>query len=577
MEEVFSVMPLSEATRSAGPGFIPQYKFSQGIQMSSYLVIARKWRPSLFEEIVGQGHVTRTLRNAISSGRVAHAYLFSGPRGVGKTTAARILAKGLNCANGPTPVPCNECASCRGIATGSSVDVFEIDGASNNSVDNVRELTESVRYVPTHGKYKVYIIDEVHMLSVAAFNALLKTLEEPPPHAVFIFATTEVHKIPLTILSRCQRFDFKRIPFRELQGHLKKIVEEEGIEYEDKAVFQLAREADGSLRDGQSLLEQVLAYSGKDLKESDVSDALGLMDRSVLYDLLSAVIRKDPGTALNIVEKIYDFGYDLKRGCSELLEHVRDLTVLKSTGAASLLDLPDSEIERLGALAEAVELPRLHMIFSMISRGYEEVVKGASPRFSFEMSLLKAAEFDDLKPVEELISRIEALRQKIEGTGGANGPRPEAPKGAVAVGTGARFPERPSFPRKSAPEVAPVAPPKASEATAPYSAPPVSQGFSDLIGYIRARNAELAEPFSVATLRLDGDCLDVSAPGRAGGKILSNKGAIEAALEDFYKRPVKLRLGGLGSTEKKKDDPVVADARRILGARVIEDRRRTNV
>lgn len=540
-----------------------------------YLVIARKWRPSLFEEIVGQGHVTRTLRNAISSGRVAHAYLFSGPRGVGKTTAARILAKGLNCADGPTPVPCNECASCKGIAAGSSVDVFEIDGASNNSVDNVRELTDSVRYVPTQGKYKVYIIDEVHMLSTAAFNALLKTLEEPPPHAVFIFATTEVHKIPLTILSRCQRFDFKRIPFRELQGHLKKIVEEEGIKYEDKAVFQLAREADGSLRDGQSLLEQVLAYSGKDLKESDVSDALGLMDRSVLYDLLTAVIQKDPKTALNIVEKIYDFGYDLKRGCSELLEHVRDLTVLKSTGAASLLDLPDSEIERLGALAEAVELPRLHMIFSIVSRGYEEVVKGASPRFSFEMSLLKAAEFDDIKPVEELISRIEGLRQKIEGAGGANGPRAEAPKGAVAAtGTVARSPERPPFPRKGAAE---ATPPKASEATAPYAGTPVSQGLSDLISYIRSRNAELAEPFSVATLRLDGDCLDVSAPGRAGGKILSNKGAIEAALEDFYKRPVKLKLNGLGSTEKKKEDPVVADARRILGARVIEDRRRTDV
>lgn len=544
--------------------------------MSSYLVIARKWRPSLFEEIVGQGHVTRTLRNAISSGRVAHAYLFSGPRGVGKTTAARILAKGLNCADGPTPVPCNECASCKGIAGGSSVDVFEIDGASNNSVDNVRELTDSVRYVPTQGKYKVYIIDEVHMLSTAAFNALLKTLEEPPPHAVFIFATTEVHKIPLTILSRCQRFDFKRIPFRELQGHLKKIVEEEGIKYEDKAVFQLAREADGSLRDGQSLLEQVLAYSGKDLKESDVSDALGLMDRSVLYDLLTAVIRKDPRTALNIVEKIYDFGYDLKRGCSELLEHVRDLTVLKSTGAASLLDLPDSEIERLGALAEAVELPRLHMIFSIISRGYEEVVKGASPRFSFEMSLLKAAEFDDLKPVEELIARIEGLRQKIEGAGGVHGPRAEAPKGAVAAaGSGSRFPERPPFPRKSAATEA--GPPKASEATAPYAGTPVPEGLSDFVSYIRSRNAELAEPFSVATLRLDGDCLDVSAPGRAGGKILANKGAIEAALEDFYKRPVKLRLNGAGSAEKKKEDPIIADARRILGARVIEDRRRTDV
>ncbi|OGQ04990.1 MAG: DNA polymerase III, subunit gamma and tau, partial [Deltaproteobacteria bacterium RBG_19FT_COMBO_58_16] len=309
--------------------------------MSSYLVIARKWRPSLFEEIVGQAHVTRTLSNAVSSGRVAHAYLFSGPRGVGKTTAARILAKCLNCAEGPTPTPCNNCESCKTIASGSSVDVFEIDGASNTGVDNVRELRESVRYVPTRGKYKIYIIDEVHMLSTAAFNALLKTLEEPPPHAAFIFATTEVHKIPATILSRCQRFDFKRIPFRDIYAHLKKILTAEGVKFEDKAVYTLAREADGSLRDGQSLLEQSLAFGGAELKDSDVIEALGLMDREMLFSLSEGMISGSGSACLNIVEKIYEFGYDLKRALSDLLEHIRDLTVLKVTGNAELLDLPD--------------------------------------------------------------------------------------------------------------------------------------------------------------------------------------------------------------------------------------------
>src|SRR3989337_886376 len=216
--------------------------------MSSYQVIARKWRPGLFDEVVGQAHVTRTLRNAISSGRIAHAYLFSGPRGVGKTTAARILAKCLNCSTGPTVTPCNECASCKGITGGSSVDVFEIDGASNNSVDNVREISESVRYVPAQGKYKVYIIDEVHMLSTAAFNALLKTLEEPPAHAIFIFATTEVHKVPATVLSRCQRHEFKRIPKAQIEGHLKALCAKEGIKAEDAALSRLASLAEGSVR-----------------------------------------------------------------------------------------------------------------------------------------------------------------------------------------------------------------------------------------------------------------------------------------------------------------------------------------
>ena len=373
--------------------------------MSSYQVIARKWRPGVFEEVVGQAHITRTLRNAIASGRIAHAYLFSGPRGVGKTTAARILAKCLNCVNGPTVTPCGTCEPCRGITTGSSVDVFEIDGASNNSVDNIREISESVRYVPSLGKYKVYIIDEVHMLSTAAFNALLKTLEEPPAHAIFIFATTEVHKIPATILSRCQRFDFKRIPFRDIQAHLKKIVEKEGIPFEEQALFMLAREADGSLRDSQSLLEQSLAFAGGELKAAHVAEALGLMDRSILFEISEAVAGKDAAACLKIVEKIYGFGYDLKRATSDLLEHLRDLTVLKVTADASLLDLPDSELERLGELCSRVGAERLHMLFSIVSKGYEDVSRSAHPRYALEMTLLKAAHFDERGSKGSLLKR----------------------------------------------------------------------------------------------------------------------------------------------------------------------------
>lgn len=529
----------------------------------SYLVIARKWRPNLFEEIVGQAHVTRTLKNAVSSGRVAHAYIFSGPRGVGKTTAARILAKSLNCVNGPTATPCNACESCKGIASGSSVDVFEIDGASNTSVDNVRELRESVRYVPTQGKYKVYIIDEVHMLSGSAFNALLKTLEEPPPHAVFIFATTEVHKIPATILSRCQRFDFKRIPFRDIQQHLKKIVTEEGIKFEEQALFTLAREADGSLRDSQSLLEQVLAFSaGGELKDSDVSEALGLMDRSILYEISEAMISKDAKACLNIVEKIYEFGYDLKRGCSDLLEHLRDLTVIKVTGDPSLLDLPDSETERLGAIASGTGAERLHMLFNIISRGYEEISRSPSPRYSFEMALLKGAALDDLKPVAELISRLESL------------------KSGVSVASAASpFTPAPKLPAREERQYArPTANHPAEPASAPKAAPAGSE--DGLAVYLKQKIRSLADTLKSATVKANGNELEISAPSDKAAAIEIKKEQIEAVAEEFLKRKVRIKIIQTANddAQKKRDsDPLIKAAVHALGGKIIDDRRRTNV
>jgi len=250
----------------------------------SYLVLARKWRPQLFEEVIGQRHVTQTLQNAISQQRVAHAFLFTGARGVGKTSSARILAKALNCEKGLRTNPCNECASCQEITHGTSMDVIEIDGASNRGIDEIRELRENVRYTPAKSRYKVYIIDEVHMLTKEAFNALLKTLEEPPPHIVFIFATTEPHKIPATILSRCQRYDFKRIPFREVVESLKWIVEKEGIQISQRGLLSIAQGSEGSLRDAQSLLDQVIAYSGREIRDEDVVEVLGLIDRRVLSD-----------------------------------------------------------------------------------------------------------------------------------------------------------------------------------------------------------------------------------------------------------------------------------------------------
>jgi DNA polymerase-3 subunit gamma/tau len=291
----------------------------------SYLVLARKWRPQTFDEIVGQKHISDTLSNAIRSDRVAHAFLFTGVRGVGKTTAARVLAKALNCEKGPTPKPCNKCSNCLEVTAGNCVDVLEVDGASNTGVNDVREIIENVRYQPAKSRFKIYIIDEVHMLSTSAFNALLKTLEEPPPHVKFIFATTDPHKVPHTIHSRCQRYDFRRIPARLIVERLAEIAKADGIAVSERGLYLIAREAEGSMRDAQSLFDQVIAYAGKKINDEDVAGALGLADRALLFDLAAAIIERNPAKALEVVERLHRFGYDLRRFVRELLEHVRNL------------------------------------------------------------------------------------------------------------------------------------------------------------------------------------------------------------------------------------------------------------
>lgn len=522
---------------------------------SSYQVIARKWRPGVFEQIVGQEHVTRTLKNAVKTGRFAHAYLFCGPRGVGKTTAARILAKCLNCLGEPSSAPCNSCDSCKSIANGSSMDVIEIDGASNNSVDNIRELREAVGYVPSQGKYKVYIVDEVHMLSMAAFNALLKTLEEPPPHVVFIFATTEAHKIPLTIVSRCQRFDFKRIPFKDIQRHLSKIAVEEGIKTDDKALFTLARESDGSLRDGQSLLEQVAAFSGGTVTDADVSLALGLMDRTSLCELAGAVIRADGLSCLNIVEKIYNFGYDLKVACARLIECIRDVTVLKVSGDLSLLDMPMSEAEAFAALAEAASLDRLQTIFSVLSKGYEEISRSASQRYSLEMALLRSVHLD-VQPVDSLVARLEELGRNIgaKGTSGAGNTN------------GVKLPLR-----QAAEEAQPAA--------QTVQVVDKNAAIADFGAFIRQKNLPWSGMLDASVINRREATIEIATePSRA--KFLEIKKDIleQFASECFgMKMSVTIKASPAAALNPVGDDKIIKDAVRILGGRVIEDRRRGNV
>ena len=455
----------------------------------AYLVLARKWRPQRFEDVVGQDHVTTTLRNAIVQGRLAHAFLFSGPRGVGKTTIARLLARALNCAAGPTAEPCGTCASCTEIAAGNALDVVEIDGASNTGVDNIRDLNEAVRYRPASGRFKIYIIDEVHMLSTAAFNALLKTLEEPPEHVKFIFATTEVQKLPPTVVSRCQRYEFKRIPMSELLTRLKQIVADEKIEANDAALFDLAREADGSMRDAQSLLDQVIVFAGKKIGEAEVRAALGVADRSVLYRITEAILTRDAASCLRAVDELHRYGYEVGQFCRDLVRQLRHLTVAALFKDATLLtDLPDAEVQetmRQAALRSPDDLQRL---FRITQESIEEVRRGILPVLVLEMMLVKMATLPEAAPVDQVIARLEAMERRLGG-GGDPPPRGGERAASAAPATSPRPAPAPAPRPAVAPAPAPPTAPRAATATA-APAPDVVPG-SGWTGFLAAAQSKI--------------------------------------------------------------------------------------
>lgn len=378
----------------------------------SYTVLARKWRPQAFDEVVGQRHVVQTLQNALSAKRVAHAYLFSGVRGVGKTTVARLFAKALNCEKGISTDICNQCTSCQEIADGISMDVIEIDGASNTGVDDIREIKDSTRYMPSKGRYKVYIIDEVHMLSTNAFNALLKTLEEPPAHVVFILATTEHHKIPLTIISRCQHFNFRRLTTEEIKTKLRVIANEEGMQAPDEAIYLISKEAEGSIRDAQSLLDQVVSYSGLQFEKKDVVDLLGLIDKELLLDILRALVERNGERVLKLIDDAYNFGYDEKRLCQNLIELVRDLSVLKSVKDAKMfLDLPAQEIETLKEIVNSIESEELQLYFKYLSQGLDEISRASYSRIVLEMTFLKIVGLPSFKSLSDILHRLGDLEK----------------------------------------------------------------------------------------------------------------------------------------------------------------------
>src|SRR3954470_3302742 len=377
----------------------------------SYLVLARKYRPQRFSELVGQEHVARTLSNAIAQNRVHHAFLFTGARGVGKTSAARILAKALSCEKGPTAEPCGACDLCQEIAAGRSVDVIEIDAASNTKVEETKAVLEGVRYMPARARRKVYIIDEVHMLSAHSFNALLKTLEEPPPHVVFVFATTEVHKIPSTIMSRCQRFDFKLVPTARLTEHLTSILTQESITCEPDALRLLARQAAGSVRDALSLLDQVIAYVGDaPITAERVAEVLGIADRSLLYALAEAVIGRDVAGAMRLVTQAVDRGIDLGQIARAFLACLHDLEMVALLPDPSgVVDATSDELVTARALAGRAPRGLLAALFDRWARAVEESGKSAVPRLVLEMALADLCFAEPLLPLGDLLPRLEEL------------------------------------------------------------------------------------------------------------------------------------------------------------------------
>jgi DNA polymerase-3 subunit gamma/tau len=359
-----------------------------------YQVSARKYRPGTFDDVIGQPHVVQTLVNSVTTKRIAQAYLFSGTRGVGKTTVARILAKALNCEQGPTGTPCGTCSNCLEIAQGTSVDVMEIDGASNTSVDDVREIRENVKFAAFRGKYRVYIIDEVHMLSNSAFNALLKTLEEPPPHVVFIFATTEIHKIPATILSRCQHYNFRRIARTEIVERLRHVINQDNIAIEERSLMALARASEGSMRDGLSLLDQAVAFGGKTIVHTDLEALLGAVPQELVRALIQAITVQDSAAALRVLAQLLDQGHDLRAYCAEVVEYLRNMLVVSVVPSPQeqqgLIEASAEDLMQLAANARSFSPESLQELFSIFTQAEDSLRLSAHPRFVLETAAVRA-------------------------------------------------------------------------------------------------------------------------------------------------------------------------------------------
>jgi DNA polymerase-3 subunit gamma/tau len=522
-----------------------------------YQVIARKFRPQVFEDVVGQKPIVQTLQNAIQMDRIGHAYLFSGPRGVGKTTTARILAKGLNCERGPTITPDNTCASCQEISSGKSIDVFEIDAASNTGVDNIRELRESAKYAAARSRYKIFIIDEVHMLSTSAFNALLKILEEPPPHVVFIMATTERHKLPATILSRCQQFIFRTISPVEIQAHLRQIAAREGVKIDDRALSYIVKASEGSMRDAQSLLDQIISFSGQQVVDEDVRDVLGFIPSEILDRTLDALAARDSKALLENVGIVIDQGLNVQQYVREFIGRVRDLLVLKLGLEEKILGSPE-EKRALTSRAAAFSEQDLIRFFDMLLRLENELRWTSQVRFHLEVGFIKLAKIGFVRDIEDVLREVKG------------GSPTAAPVAAPPVRTPAapRIPELPKTPKVDSPKFERASEPKTEEKPA-SAASEEAYTFADIFN----RRVEEKSPITAVYVqkadrveRIGDDVRIIVANATQFSQLQSkeHKSVLDAAAGELVGKPVSVSLimkesqsKDGSSVESAKDEPLV--------------------
>ena len=587
----------------------------------SYLVLARKWRPQTFEEVVGQQAVIRTLQNAIDRHRIPHAIIFSGVRGVGKTTLARLVAKALNCQEGPTKIPCNNCEHCTEITAGSAIDIHEIDGASNRGIQEIRELKENIRFFPTKSRYKIIIIDEVHMLTTEAFNALLKTLEESPEHVFFMFATTELHKIPITILSRCQRYELQKVSSRELFSFFSKIAREEKVNISDWSLNIIVREAGGSVRDGLSLLDQIFSFGGDEITDEDVIQVLGLVDSQVISSIAASILNGDLGTALKILDETSFYGVDLKRLTNDLLYYFRALLICRiSPDPGKLLDVPDQEFDEMLQIAGQHTIETLQLYFNMLLKGADEMQHSFHPRLALEMVLIRSAEVGNVVPVAELLGKLKTMTSTgvvasaIKDTSVQNSaPKPDGKikaqsddlqiKDSFEVSEKS-LPQRQKSlkatkdePLKEEPvEMMPPPQQAADEIdTEDIVQPPtkeVRKNWDEFIDYVMDRKKWMAHTLRLcANVREEGKDLILKFDEPSDCKMLQTKENIKFLTEfsqDFFQKEFKIGIkirgadsqditdqNGVGPQEERRalaNDPLVQMATEVLGGRVVNIR-----
>lgn len=550
----------------------------------SYVVLARKWRPKTFDDLIGQDYITQTLKNAISTGKIAHAFILSGPRGVGKTSTARIVAKALNCINGPTAEPCSECSFCTEISEGKSLDVMEIDAASHTGVNDVREIIENIKYLPTSGKNKIYIIDEAHMLSQSAFNALLKTLEEPPPHVLFILATTEVHKIPVTILSRCQRYDFKKVSVEKIKEQLASITSKEKIQIEDETLYVIAQEADGSLRDSLSLMDQLIATFGNNIKHEEALSVLGILDRSLVRSSLEGILKKDPKFCIDLLNQAVEKGISPKRFAEDLLRTLRYALLIRTCGKEAVTDLSEEDKTVLNNLLKEISLETVESLFNLMLEGAEQVQRSFYPQMALELVLIKLATLENIIPVQDIIEKLNNMSKNIDTGQKVYQPKSDSKKSYRSA------PSPKQAPKLAEEKAVAKLETEETESISEKTNQSGSKSIDSFIEFVKTTKPVIGRRLEQAKeITLDDSVIKILCDsGSAQADYLKRKesqSALEVLIKEFFSNGINLKIeevrqqnieNGKSRIEQKaekkerlKNDPIIKEAIDTFGGRVI--------